>query len=410
MAQAERLFDSRLKSMTKLISAANNGPIGSRLEPSLQTPSTFFQIWDHHNKLIARSSNAPTTSLSVLASGFHDVNYKSYRWRNFIFHDEARQHWVVSAERSDIRYTLAEQVVLQSIIPIILAIPLSALIIWWVVSLGLRPLQALSEQLKLKQADDLSPIILEQTPKEIAQLTQTTNALFKRLDDAFQREQRFSADAAHELRTPISVLKVQLHNLQTVTEKDNEALNRLRQGIERMEHLIEQILALYRTSPEQAMANFSTIDLYKLAQNKIANDYAQFEEKQQTIELIGEPSTVEGDPFALETLLQNLLSNASKYSPNEGQILVSIKRLNSEIEFVIEDSGRGIPESQYKRVFERFFRLLDEPLHSETIGCGLGLAIVNHIVDLHHATIKLSHSKFENGLKCTITFPIKRVT
>lgn len=269
----------------------------------------------------------------------------------------------------------------------------------------MRPLHALAEQLKLKQADDLSPVILDQTPTELLQLTQTTNALFKRLDDAFQREQRFSADAAHELRTPVSALKVHLHNLRTTLGEQNKELNLLHQGVERRGHLIEQILALYRTSPDQAMSNFSLIDIYALTQNSIANDYPQFEEKQQTIELIGEPSNMMDDQFALETLLQNLLSNASKYTPTGGHILVKIQPSITDIQWSIEDSGSGIPESQYNRVFERFYRL--EQHQPKAIGCGLGLAIVNHIVALHRATIKLSHSCFDSGLKTTINFPVE---
>ncbi len=405
MEQAQQLFDDRLKSTAKLITAANTAQAGSRQLPNLKTPYVFFQIWNSQNNLVSRSSNAPSTALSVLSPGFHDVNYEKYRWRSFIFHDDLLQRWVVTAERSDMRFSLAEQVVLESILPIVLAIPVIALIIWWVVGIGLRPLRELTEQLTHKQADDLSPVKLKQIPSELSQLSQTTNALFKRLDDAFQREQRFSADAAHELRTPISILKVHLHNLQTTLGNENEELNLLRQGVERMEHLIKQILALYRTAPDQAMANFSTVDLYTLAQNSIAADYAQFEERQQSIELTGEPALMMGDQFALETLLQNLLSNASKYTPVGGQILLNISPSSSTVQFSIEDSGAGIPESQFNRVFERFYRFDDMKQHTETIGCGLGLAITKHIIDLHRASIKLGKSRFETGLKITINFP-----
>ncbi|RLA20690.1 MAG: sensor histidine kinase [Gammaproteobacteria bacterium] len=407
MEQAQQLFDSRLQSMAKLIAAANHDQTERAPLPQQQTPYVFFQIWDHNKKLIIRSSNAPSLSLSVLTPGFHDVNYESYRWRNFIFHDELSQRWIVTAERSDIRYSLAEQVVLKSISPIILGIPVAAFIIWWAISLGLRPLRNLTEQLKLKQANDLSPIIIEHTPTELIQVVQTTNALFSRLDDAFQREHQFSTDVAHELRTPVSVLKVHLHNLQTTFGDNNEELNLLRQGVNRMGHLIEQILALYRAAPDQAMSKFCTIDLYSLAQNSIATNYGLFEEKQQTIELTGEPSPMAGDQFALETLLHNLLSNSCKYTPVGGQIVISVESSTAGVNLTIEDSGVGIPSNQYVRVFERFYRLYDDQYNSETIGCGLGLAIVKHIVELHHAFIELGQSKFKSGLKVTINFPIE---
>lgn len=405
MEQAQLLFDTRLQSMARLIASANTEQVENNRLSDQQTPYVFFQIWDNNGNLITRSNNAPSSALSVFSAGYHDVNHEGYRWRNFIYHDEVLQRWIVTAERSDIRYSLAEQVVLESIFPIILGIPVAAIIIWWAVGVGLRPLRELSEQLALKQADDLSPVVIEQTPSELTQLAQTTNALFKRLDDAFQREHRFSADAAHELRTPVSVLKVHLHNLQTTLGDDNEELNLLRQSVERMGHLIEQILALYRTSPDQAAANFSTVDLYALAQSMIASGYDRFEEKQQSIELKGDRSLMKGDQFALETLLQNLLSNANKYTPIGGKILVDVKPASTGILLTVEDSGPGIPADQYQRVFERFYRLYNDQHDPDIIGCGLGLAIIKHIVDLHHASIIFGQSRFESGLKCIIDFP-----
>lgn len=407
MAQAQQLFDSRLESVAKLIATANNEQSENNRISDQHTPYVFFQIFDDQGTLITRSSNAPEIALAELSAGFHDVNFSSYRWRYCVYKDQALRRWIVTSERSDIRYTLAEQVVLESILPIVLGIPVAALIIWWAVGVGLRPLRELTGQLNKKQADDLSPVVLEQAPKELAQLVRTTNDLFKRLDSAFEREQRFSADAAHELRTPISVLKVHLHNLQTTLGDNNQDLNLLRQGVERMGHLVEQILALYRTSPDQLSVKFIDIDIYSIAQNIIARDYNQFEQKDQTIELVGEHANLIANQFALETLIQNLLTNASKYTPDKGTIIVTTRKISAGVRLSVEDSGPGIPSEHYQRVFDRFYRLNGDQHDSGSIGCGLGLAIIKHIVDLHHASVVLGRSQFKSGLKVTIDFPIE---
>lgn len=409
MEEAQNLFDSRLQSMAKLIAAANSEHVQSKLSSQQKTPFVFFQIWDDTGNLITRSQNAPIRPLSGMIQGFHDINYQNYRWRNYVYQDIALKRWIVVSERSDIRYELAEGVVQESIFPIVFSIPIAALIIWWAIGIGLRPLRDVTRQLTQKQADDLSPLELENTPTELTRLVQTTNDLFRRLDEAFLREQRFSADAAHELRTPISVLKVHLHNLQqTMGDEESQELALLAQGIERMGHLIEQILALYSNSPDQAAVKFADIDLYKIAQNQIARLYPQFERKQQSIELYGDSALMEGDEFALETLLQNLLTNANKYTPEHGSIIVEVAASEQGFTLTVEDSGPGIPKEQYQRVFERFYRLHGDQHHSGIVGCGLGLAIVKHVVDLHHAQIQLGASRFASGLMVTVVFPVKR--
>jgi two-component system sensor histidine kinase QseC len=300
---------------------------------------------------------------------------------------------------------LAEEVVLESLLPIVMAIPVAALIIWVAVGIGLRPLRDFADQIRGKRADDLSPVELETVPRELTTVVANTNALLSRLDEAFAREQRFSADAAHELRTPISVLKVHLHNLRTRLGNEDEDLNLLREGVERMGHLIEQILALYRTSPDQAAVKFEQVDMYQLAQDLIARDYDRFEDKDQRIELEGATAHIQGNAFALETLLHNLLANANKYTPSSGEILVEVKPEDNGCLLVVEDSGPGIPEQQYQRVFERFYRLHGDHHDSGIVGCGLGLTIVKHIVDLHQGRIELGRSRFKTGLKVEIHFP-----
>lgn len=411
MQKAESLFDSRLKSTAMLIKLANSAKQNQQHSAEKEDPYTFFQIFNESgNELIIHSSNAPHIMLGELSEGFHDVNFASYRWRNYVHEDTKLQRWIVVAERIDIRYILAEDVVLESLVPIVLAIPVSALIIWFAVGLGLKPLTLFATQLSHKRVDDLSPITLERVPSELTTVVNSTNSLLLRLEEAFDREQRFSADAAHELRTPVSVLKVHLHNLGTRLGRQDEDIVLLTEGVERMGHLIEQILALYRTSPDQAAVKFEQVDVFKTVQSLIAFNYDTFDRKQQTIDLEGESHVIEANLFALETLVMNLINNANKYTPEQGEIHVEVKRHELGVLLRVEDSGPGIPEAQRERVFERFYRLHGDRHDSGVVGCGLGLTIVKHIADLHQATINLGTSANGGGLRVDVIFPLRAIS
>jgi len=410
ISKAHHLFDERLQNMAEVIAIANQSSLPQQTSSDIHSPSLFFQVWHDDLTLLARSNNAPDTLLTTFDSitGFKDINFAKYRWRTFTLRDEALQRWIITAERTDIRYGLAENVVLASIVPIVLAIPIAAFIIWIAIGLGLKPLRDLTTQLSRKQADDLSPVALKDTPEELNQLVTTTNELLVRLNTAFTREQQFSADAAHELRTPISILKVQLHNLQT-DNKTKLALQPLANGIDRMGQVIEQILSLYRHSPDQAMLKQEQLDLAAIVQQVIAEQYDLIAQKNQNISLSNEiECLVKGDQFALETLVQNLIVNASKYTPNDGEILVSINLINNRVHLMIEDSGPGIDKSQYERVFERFYRIHGDRHDSSSLGCGLGLAIVKHIVLVHGADISLHTSSTLGGLRIDVIFPITK--
>lgn len=411
IAEAHQLFDDRLHSMAAMIANANQDLHPHSAGTEKLSSTVFFQILTDDFSLLARSNNATTPLLSAdndVAAGFSDINFSGYRWRVYILKDDSLNRWIITGERSDISYILAEKVVTASIIPIVLAIPIAAFIIWIAIGVGLKPLRELTGQLNNKQADDISPVVMTNTPEELTSLVTSTNSLLKRLNDAFVREQQFSADAAHELRTPISILKVQLHNLQNNEHITDAALLPLASGIERMGAVIEQILSLYRYSPEQALIKQSEIDLSAIVQSIIARDYDQIAMKQQTISLSGgEVCLIIGNQFALETLLQNLISNASKYTPVHGQIMVTSKHITTGVRLIVEDSGPGIPQEQYERVFERFYRVDGDRHNSGILGCGLGLAIVKHIVELHKAKITLHPSTQLGGLKVMIDFPNK---
>ncbi len=406
--KAEQLFDNRLQNLAEIIAISNHDIRPRAEESTAHSSAVFFQIWSQNKILLLRSHNAPTSFLTTTdgIANFKDVNFAGYRWRTYTLHDTQLNRWVVTGERIDIRYTLAENIVTASIIPIVLAIPIAAIIIWWAIGLGLRPLKNLVLQLSNKKADDLTPVVLPHSPQELTQLVTTINDLLRRLNSAFAREQRFSSDAAHELRTPISALKIQIHNLQRSESFDDNELKPLAAGIERMAYVIEQILSLNRHSPDQGNIDKIKIDLYTVIQQNIADQYQQIANKNQKISLTGEPKCLlAANKFALETLVQNLISNASKYTPKNGEIEITVTRDIKSIEMSVEDSGAGISEAEIDRVFERFYRIDGDQHDSGIIGCGLGLAIVKHIVELHNGQIELTRSAQLGGLKVIVNFP-----
>ncbi len=408
MAQAQTLFDQRLRSMAEIIANANQNTQTRDSAVFESLPTVFYQVWSADLVLLAHSNNAPRDLVFDVnrQDVFKDNNFNGYRWRTFILKDPHLDRWIITGERSDVRYSLAEKVVLASIIPIVFAIPIMGLIIWLAIGFGLKPLRNLGKQLNNKQANDLSPVEMTNVPIELAQLVATTNRLLVRLNAAFIREQQFSADAAHELRTPISVLKVQMHNLLNKHDASHEDMLEMAAGIDRMSYVVEQILSLYRHSPDQALLSMEQVDLAAISKTMIANSYQQFENKGQTIDFQSdEGCLLTANKFALETLIANLISNACKYTPKGGKVKVAINKLaHQRIRLCVEDSGPGIPESDYKRVFERFYRVGSDRHNSEESGCGLGLSIVKNIVSMHNADISMLTSQHLGGLKMVVDF------
>jgi two-component system sensor histidine kinase QseC len=368
--------------------------------------SLLYQVWrdaDRHSVL--RTAGVPETALLESVAGFQEMNFRGYRWRALVLPDAASGLWLLLAERDDLRYKIADRVVIAVLTPIVLGLPVLALIIWWVVSRGLRPISRLARELESREAGGLKAIELRGLPRELEVLANSANELLRRLEASFQREKRFAADAAHELRTPIAAIRVHLQNLVDELAEPGHSLQQLVEGIERLSHLVEQTLVLNRVAPDQYMANFVLLDLYGLAQQVIADQYPQIEARQQEIQLKGAATEIRGDRFGLEMLVLNLVSNAIKYTPVSGKIEVAVCRLAGRVHLSVMDSGPGIPEIEYQRVFERFYRVGGDRHNSGVTGCGLGLSIVQRIVAMHGAEIELGPSRFDSGLKVTVIFP-----
>jgi len=401
MEQAQQLFDMKLADAAHLLDDAGHHYTDGVVPSARQFG---FQVWDD-GVLRQRSANVPDTPISRFDGGYNYSNFGNYRWRTFAWQAPGREHWVMTAERVDLRTELSEGIILKAVLPVVASLPVAGLLIWWIVGYGLSPLRQLASRLHNKRASELGALPVERQPRELIRLITSINDLLYRLEASFVRERQFAADAAHELRTPISVLKVHLHNLAKDLPEEHHDLRRLEQATERMGKVTEQILLLNRTAPDQYQAQFSRIDLHALAQQCIADHYALFESRHQGIELEGRPLMMQGDGFALQMLIGNLLENAGKYTPAQGRIRVIVDTQDGAACLVVEDSGPGIPDGQYERVFDRFYRAGGDQHDSGVVGCGLGLSIVRQIADLHHAGVTLSHSAFDSGLRVTVKFP-----
>jgi two-component system sensor histidine kinase QseC len=406
MAEAEQLFDAQLADIGAVLAVTADSERGPRIDGT-GSQSIVFQIWQGDILKLSSGVNAEdaVSPIAPLQEGYADVNFSGYRWRTYSRYVESDDRWLLIAQRADVRFQLAERIIIESVLPIILGLPLVGLLIWVIVSHGLQPLRGLASEMGNKRSDDLSPIAEKKPPQELAVLIASINDLLRRLDEAFEREKRFAADAAHELRTPISVLKVRLHNLLRDTDGQDRSLLSLQAAVERMEHSVEQVLMLYRTMPDQFGANFEQLDLATVARQVIAELYPQLEARRQRIELVGDHVPMQGDSFAIEILLKNLIENASKYSGDNGEIRVILESVEGAVTMTVEDSGPGIPVDQYAKVFERFYRVGSDRRDNAVPGSGIGLAIVQHLAQVHGATVSLGESGFATGLAVTVSFP-----
>lgn len=421
MDEAERLFNQRLLQQVDLLNyllPARYQDYVLRTAPEIfparikdtainsspQIADLQFQWISTEGKLLARSAAMPDEIVTNLQAGYQFINFNHYRWHLLVAPAANNAGWYVLAERDDQRYRLAESMILQAVSPMVIAIPLLGCVIWWVLGIGLKPVAKLAQEFHAREATDLRPLAQQEMPNELIQLAQSANELLRRLEASFRREQRFSADAAHELRTPIAALNIHCENLLHELNPAPESAHKLQQGIKRMSYLVEQILLLNKTSPDHFMSQFKPVNLTALAKQVIVAASDALNDKNLQIEFAGNTCWVEGDSAALETLVNNLLGNAIKYTPVNGRIALHTWQRGTDVILEVMDNGPGIPAEQRERVFDRFYRLHGDRHNSGTPGCGLGLSIVKQVVDLHRAHIHLTQSSFASGLLVIVAF------
>ncbi len=399
MEQAQHLLDNELKTLAHVLIEQ---PIhGSTVTLSSDLPDLMFQVW-LDQRLISSSALLKTKPLEQKQwqKELSVENFAGQRMR--VYRLQVGNKHVLVAEPLSKRFALTESVILSAMTPLLWSVPLLAILISLFVKQGLKPLTRLSRQLQQRQANDFTAIDWQVTAAEVKPVISRLNDLFKRVESAYLRERFFASDAAHELRTPLSSLKINVHNLQG-QGIDSVELQAMAKGIDKLSNIVEQMLILGRTYPEQWQAQFNPQSVLQVSQQVVAQLYDQIDNKGHTISLEGEDFIIAGDEFTLTTLFSNLLSNAIKYTPANGHIMIRLLQQGGQCLWQIDDSGPGIDDSQKQRIFNRFYRVGGDKHASSEQGAGLGMAIVEHIVGIYNGKINLSDSPF-GGLRVEVMF------
>jgi two-component system sensor histidine kinase QseC len=272
------------------------------------------------------------------------------------------------------------------------------------VRLGLAPLQQLVLSINKRDEHSLQAIQLDVVPSELRPVLEAINGLINRLQSALTREKQLTADTAHELRTPLSVVLIHAQNAinnNSETQR-NSALNELEKGVKRVARLLEQLLTLSKINPE--MIPKTELNLHHLTQTVMAEVAVKVMAKNQELILDCDPEIQNkmllGSDFLLEILIRNLVDNASQYTPEEGQIKLTINKLDSGLQLVVEDSGIGIDSKLYSRLTQRFYRQHQQ--HGK--GAGLGLTLVSDIVEFHQGKLTFDSSDL-GGLLVKVNLP-----
>jgi len=401
MHHGENLLDNELKIVAGVLIEQPLALTTNAAQVSNNSAQLLYQIWQN-NHLLSGSSSLTNNQISF-SEGFQTANLAGQRMRVFVMSKNTRK--VIIAEPIAKRFELAEAVILSAMLPMLWAVPLLAIFISFFVKYALAPLTRLSRQLASRQANDFTPINWQVTDEEIKPVINRLNDLFKRVETAYLRERFFASDAAHELRTPLSSLKINVHNLanKQSNSQNNQELQAMSQGINRLSNIVEQMLILGRTQPEQWQRQFSEQSLLAITQQVVSDQYDKIDEKNQTISLEGDGFVINGDEFTLTTLIANLLSNAIKYTPSNGQIIIKLASSNNDYSWQIDDSGAGMTDEQKERIFNRFYRVGGDQHPSGEQGAGLGMAIVQHIIAIYDAKIHLANSSL-GGLTVKVTF------
>lgn len=363
-----------------------------------------FQVWEDGSQLRLRSANAPAEPLTSQESGFSDVAVDGQHWRVFSTWDNAHSMLIHVAEKTEVRDELARGIAANLLRPLWIALPLLAMLLWIAVRGGLRPLTRLTREVEQRAPDNLAPLDATATPSEVTPLIERLNQLFTRIGITLENERRFTADAAHELRTPVAAIKAQAQVARGAAASDDErnhALESAIAGCDRATHLIEQLLTLARLESVTAEA-LESCDLHKLAASVLAEIAPTALDKGVQLELAeGEEATANGLPALLKVMLRNLIDNAVRHTPMGTTVRVEVSTLHGRPCISVCDDGPGLSAEELEKISQRFYR----PLGTIASGSGLGLSIVRRIAELHHAQLNFSSGETKSGLKVTISFP-----
>ena len=405
--EVDELFDAQLsQSAQTLLALASHdedegvedlGAAGHKYQRRLR-----FQIWRADGKLLIRSNNAPQTPLTT-AGGFSETSGDDGHWRHFSQWNDSRSLQVQVSENHHIRDELIGHIAWRLLFPALFGLPLIGFWVWLATRHGLSSLHGVAHQIASRDPQQLQAIHPTTAPEEIRPLIEALNGLFQRVEQTLEAERRFTADAAHELRTPLAALQAQLQVAQRARDRDehDRSLQQLQSGLTRAAHLVDQMLLLARLDPESGLPDPQTVDLAALTEAVCADLGPQILARNIDFDFESvSDATLSGQAEWLRVLIRNLVDNAVRYTPEGGKVAVGITRDGERISLSVSDSGPGIPPEERSAVLRRFHRLeqAGQP------GSGLGLAIVARIAELHGARLWLDSSPMTKGLNIGVQF------
>ena len=433
LKQADDLFDLHLQQMARSLRARLPEALSWKgngvADDADEQLDLLVQIWGADGAPVFRSPRSLLPQTAVL--GFSDVHVDGHAYR--VYAVQTPLQTIQIAQDMGERNAHARALAWRAALPAALLAPLLMLVVWWVVSRSLAPLERTRRQVAARAADDLSPLADAELPDEVRPLVQELNLLFGRVHRAFAAQKSFVADAAHELRSPLAALKLQAQALQralgppgapnAASTAHDVAITRLGQGIDRAIALVEQLLALARAEagnegPVGAESGTpSVVDLRHVIRLAVADvlpqahaagvDLGAETTAGTTPDATAEaPVNVRGDAEALRILLRNLLDNAIKYSTPPGRVDVALRVTGDQACLSVDDNGPGIPVAEQGRVFDRFYRA--EGARQTRAGSGLGLAIVRVIAERHRASVRLATAPQIGGLRVEVRLPLDK--
>lgn len=406
LAETDAIFDYQMQQMA--LSLRPGLPLATELvDPDPDSSDDNFefvvQVWTADGARVFQSTGSAELPRPA-ALGFSRIENRSTTYR--VFSAAVGKQVVQVAQDIASRQTMARRLAYRTVGPMAFMVPLLMLVVWWVVSASLAPVARVRQQLALRQADALSEVDERGLPDEIAPLVFELNLLFNRVRQAFDAQKNFVADAAHELRSPLAALKLQLQGLRRAQDDEarERAIQRLGAGIDRASRLVEQLLVLARQQASQpVVAGNNVVPLTKLVQSILADQWETASTRQIDLGLVTtEEGLIVGQEDSLRILLRNLVDNAINFTPNGGTVNVGVRSKDGRTLLTVEDSGPGIAPQDRDRVFDRFYRAAGEP----GSGSGLGLSIVKTIADLHKASLSVERSEALGGLQITVRFPV----
>ena len=394
-------------------------------------PKVAFQVW-HAGRLALRSSNAPAAPMLAqpalqalvpadraqredherqadgraapgFSTGLATVQIAGTAWRVFAAQGAERDIQVFVGEQISSRASILWAVLRGTLWPMALALPLLALAVWWAVRQATKPLRALSRALAQRDPRALEPVAIVDPPAEMTPLLAALNRLFERITERAEAERRFTADAAHELRTPIAAIRTQAQV--ALAETDGaaraHALRATLAGCDRATRLVAQLLTLSRLDAGTAPAS-APLDLAALAR-RVAGELAPSAiARHQTLGLDASAACpVRGDETLVAVLLRNLIDNALRYSPDGAEVRIVVQPAGGQVLLQVDDSGPGLAKADRQRLGERFFRVLG----NSQGGSGLGWSIVRRIAQAHGATVDVAPSAALGGLAVSLAWP-----